>query len=75
MTKNQLMQIRKTKDFLNVLKSEYQYTLSRQESSHMIFTCENRPTLSIPNERELSDGTKRNLVKLVLGQSYYTKES
>ena len=71
MTKNQLMQIRKTDDFLDVLESQG-YRKVRQESSHMIFS-NGDITLSIPKTRELSDGTKRNLIKLVLGDSYYTK--
>jgi len=71
MTKTQLMQIRKTDDFLDVLESQG-YRKVRQESSHMIYTND-AITLSIPKTRELSDGTKRNLVKLVLGDSYYNK--
>ena len=71
MTKTQLMNIRKTDDFLDALQP-YGYYKVRQESSHMIFSNGNI-TLSIPKTRELSDGTKRNIVKQVLGDSYYNK--
>jgi predicted RNA binding protein YcfA (HicA-like mRNA interferase family) len=69
--KNVLMQTRKTDKFLDLLEREG-YKKIRQESSHMIYS-NGVNTLSIPKERELSQGTKRNLVKLVLGQEYYSK--
>jgi predicted RNA binding protein YcfA (HicA-like mRNA interferase family) len=73
MTKNQLMKIRKTKDFIKVLESEYGYHKDGQESSHMKYRAEGRPPLSIVESRELSNGTKRNLINLILGDSYYSK--
>ena len=41
--------------------------------SHRILTAQGMPTLSIPNSHDLAPGTRRNLAKLILGDSYYEK--
>ena len=69
---NDLLQGNKTKDFCKELQV-YGYTLSRQCGSHMIYTAIGKPALSIPATREISQGTKRNLLKLILGEKYYSK--
>lgn len=71
--KNSLMQIDRVSDFCKVIVKDYGYTYDRKKGSHMIYVSSNLPTLSIPDSGILSDGTKRNLVKLILGDSYYTK--
>jgi predicted RNA binding protein YcfA (HicA-like mRNA interferase family) len=35
--------------------------------SHRIFTAPGKPTLSIPNTREIAPGTARNIFKLLFG--------
>lgn len=39
------------------------YSLDHQTGSHMILYCDNRPTLSIPNHRELAPGLLRSLIR------------
>ena len=41
--------------------------------SHVIYECKGKPTISIPNHREIAPGTKRNILKLAMGESYYGK--
>ena len=43
------------------------YNQSRSNGSHMIFTANNMPTLSIPNHSEFAPGTWRNIEKLIFG--------
>jgi predicted RNA binding protein YcfA (HicA-like mRNA interferase family) len=39
------------------------YVLDRQTGSHMILWHDSKPTLSIPNHRELAPGLLRNLIR------------
>jgi len=73
MCKNDLMRIERTKEFINILIG-LGYTESHKNgSSHRIFKKPGCATLSVPNDNILSTGTKRNLTKLILGESYYSK--
>ena len=73
MAKNSLMDVKKTSEFLKLIKGYGYQESPGNGSSHLIYRAPNKPTLSIPNTRELSPGTKRNLLKLVLGDSYYNR--
>ena len=42
---------------------KFGYTVDHQTGSHLILYNENRPTLSIPNHRELSPGLLRALIR------------
>lgn len=69
MTKNDLMKIKKYKDFKKVL-CNMGYNECCNGGSHKVFRCEGKPSLSIPahSERdEIAPGTRRNIIKLILG--------
>lgn len=71
MTKKQWMAMARTKDFINaVLRMGYSETKGNG-SSHRIFKCAGHSPLSIPSDSVLSDGTRRNLVKQIMGDAYY----
>lgn len=75
LNKNDFKQIEKTTDLIKHVES-LGYVESRGNgSSHRIFKCNGLPILSIPNSRIISDGTRRNIVKLLLGESYYSKQT
>jgi predicted RNA binding protein YcfA (HicA-like mRNA interferase family) len=42
---------------------KFGYILDRQTGSHMILYHESRPTLSIPNHKELAPGLLRGLIR------------
>jgi predicted RNA binding protein YcfA (HicA-like mRNA interferase family) len=68
MSKQEWMEIKKTSEFIKEI-GKIGYTESKKNgSSHRIFKANNRPMLSIPNNREMAPGTKRNLVKLIIGE-------
>ena len=66
--------ISKTKDFIKMIQKMGYQEQYKNGGSHRIFKCQNRSTLSIPDggKKVLSPGTKRNLVKLILGTAYYS---
>lgn len=73
MTKDDLMRIDRTKDFIHAIE-KLGYEESRKiGGSHRIFKKSGSPTLSIPDggQKNITTGTKRNLVKLILGEVYY----
>lgn len=70
MTKKELMAITRTKDFINVLIRDGYCECQKNGSSHRIFKKAGSPVLSVPSG-ELTTGTKRMLVKLILGEEYY----
>jgi predicted RNA binding protein YcfA (HicA-like mRNA interferase family) len=74
MTKNDLMKIQKTKDFINVIQA-IGYTESKGNGSHRVFRSHNRPTLTIPDggKKEISIGVRRSIIKLILQNGYYVK--
>lgn len=43
---------------------KFGYELDHQTGSHMILWHESKPTLSIPNHRELAPGLLRSLIRL-----------
>lgn len=74
--KNELMAIEKTSEFINRLHGLGYQESSKNGSSHRVFKKSGYPVLSIPchnNGSLLSDGTRRNLVKLILQDEYYKK--
>ena len=42
---------------------KFGYVLDHQTGSHMILWCESKPTLSVPNHRELAPGLLRSLIR------------
>lgn len=50
------------KDAHKIFK-QFGYILDHQTGSHMILFHENRPTLSIPNHKELAPGLLRGLIR------------
>ena len=60
-----------TKELIDTVKFLGYTEKPKRGGSHRIFECRNKPTLSIPDHKELSPGTKRNIVKLILGNEYY----
>jgi predicted RNA binding protein YcfA (HicA-like mRNA interferase family) len=42
---------------------KFGYILDHQTGSHIILWCEAKPTLSIPNHRELAPGLLRSLIR------------
>jgi len=70
--KNPLLTIKKTDRFISEIKKLGYIESPKNGGSHRIFRCEGKPTLSIPDNREIAPGTRRNLVKLVLGNEYYS---
>ncbi|NHC33523.1 type II toxin-antitoxin system HicA family toxin [Scytonema millei VB511283] len=42
---------------------KFDYVLDHQTGSHMILWHESRPTLSVPNHRELAPGLLRSLIR------------
>jgi predicted RNA binding protein YcfA (HicA-like mRNA interferase family) len=73
--KNPNMAIKTTRDAIKFL-SELGYTeKTKRGGSHRIFICQNKPVISLPDHNAgksvLSDGVKRNILKLALGKEYY----
>jgi predicted RNA binding protein YcfA (HicA-like mRNA interferase family) len=69
MSKNDLMKIKKFKDFERELIKIGYIECSAHGGSHRIFKAPNKPTLSIPchnNSSEIAPGTRRNIIKLIL---------
>jgi len=75
MTKKELMKITKTKNFIKAIQRMGYTEKPKNGSSHRIFIKPNKPILSIPdgNKKTISTGSKRNIVKLILGNAYYLK--
>ena len=70
-TKKELMQLKRKKDFLKYIQS-IGYQQVKNSNAHMIYKCENKSVLSIPNHsKEIATGTLRNLIKLILKETYY----
>jgi len=69
---NSLMGITRTDKFIKVIREMGYTEAPKNGSSHRIFKCNGKPCLSIPNNRELAPGTRRNLVKLICGNEYYS---
>ncbi|PHJ56547.1 lipoprotein [Nostoc linckia z18] len=50
------------KEAVKIFK-KFGYVLDHQTGSHMMLWCESKPTLSIPNHRELAPGLLRSLIR------------
>ena len=72
--KQTLNKIYRTKDFIKIIQKIGYLEQCKKGGSHRIFKCPNMTTLSIPDggKKVLSPGTKRNLMKLILGTAYYS---
>jgi len=56
----------RTADFIKKIQSlGYTEGKNHNNGGHRIFVAKNRPPLAIPNHRELSPGTRRNIEKLI----------
>jgi predicted RNA binding protein YcfA (HicA-like mRNA interferase family) len=69
MSKNEMMKIRKFKDFDKLLKGLGYTEQSTHGGSHKIYKNGQGKTLSIPchhGNDEIAPGTRRNIIKLVL---------
>ena len=74
--KNNLMgKIKTTNDAVKILSSMGYTEKTKRGGSHRIFICVNRPIVSLPDHNNgrsvLSEGVKRNIIKLALGKEYY----
>jgi predicted RNA binding protein YcfA (HicA-like mRNA interferase family) len=70
--KDELMNCKKTRDFVDIITDDYGYSYDHKTGSHAIYTSSDHATLSVPDEREIARGTLRNLVKLILEDDYYS---
>lgn len=74
MSKNDLRNISTIKEYDKFLTLQG-YKSRHGGGSHIIYNCTGKPSLSIPchnrMSEKLSPGTKRNIDKLILGESYY----
>jgi predicted RNA binding protein YcfA (HicA-like mRNA interferase family) len=73
MTKTDLNNISTTRELIKAVEKIGYTEKPKNGSSHRIFGKSGMPTLSIPDKKILAPGTKRNIVKLVLGNDYYLK--
>jgi len=64
-------QAKTTKELIDSVEYLGYHEKPKNGSSHRIFVMPGKPVLSIPDHKELAPGTKRNLVKLILGKEYY----
>jgi predicted RNA binding protein YcfA (HicA-like mRNA interferase family) len=69
MTKNDLMRCEKSRDFVKGIESLGYEPKKNNGSSHYIYQCEGRPTISIVNHGngDLAIGTRRNILNLIFG--------
>ena len=71
MTKNKLILLSNRKKFVGYIRS-IGYQQVKNSNTHMIFKCKGKNVLSIPvHGKTISTGVLRNLVKLILNESYY----
>jgi len=77
MKNNLMQQIKTTRDAERFLSSLGYTEKCKHGGSHRIFTCQNKPVVSLPDHNTgksiLSEGVKRSLLKLALGKAYYGK--
>ncbi len=74
MTKNTLEQIKTVNQLDKLLKAEG-YTSRSTGGSHKIYSASGKPSVSVPMHKgdKIALGTIRNIKKVLLGDSYYTK--
>jgi predicted RNA binding protein YcfA (HicA-like mRNA interferase family) len=65
------MQATSTKELIDYCLSIGYTEKKKNGSSHRIFSHANKPVLSIPDHKDLAPGTRRNIAKLIQGESYY----
>jgi predicted RNA binding protein YcfA (HicA-like mRNA interferase family) len=70
--RDKLMSVRKTSEFTKVIEKEFGYhRKSKHAGSHVVYEAQGRVQLSIPLHTEISPGTRRGLVKQIMGEKYY----
>ena len=69
MTKDQLMKCKKTNDFCKLLV-KLGFSHVRTTGSHMIYKNNSGLSVPVPNKREMSPGTKRDICKIIFGYDY-----
>ena len=69
-TKTDIRQVKDTGELIKAVKS-LGYIQGKNNGGHLVFRKPNSPTLSIPEHKTLSPGTKRNILKVLLGDKYY----
>ena len=73
--KNPNMAIHTTNEAVKFLCSEGYIEKVKRGGSHRIFIAPDRPIVSLPDHNNgrsvLSEGVKRNIIKLALGKEYY----
>ena len=67
-TRDKLMSIKKTKEFVKAIEG-MGYRKVSQSGSHMKFCCGNTSVI-IPDTREFAPGTRRGVVKQICGDGY-----
>ncbi len=73
MTKNTLEQIKTVNQLDKLLRGEG-YTSRSTGGSHIIYSAKGKPSVSVPQHKgDIAPGTIRNIKKVLLGESYYTK--
>jgi predicted RNA binding protein YcfA (HicA-like mRNA interferase family) len=55
------------KEAVKQIESQGYHECKTGGGSHKIYRADGKPTLSIPNEREIAPGTWRNILKLLGG--------
>ncbi len=73
MSKSDLKKIDTVKEYTRFLESNG-YTARSNGGSHIVFSAKGKQSISLPAHKgKIAPGTKRNMDKLVLGDSYYAK--
>ena len=71
--KNPNMAIHTTKEAVQFLENLGYTQKSKNGGSHVIYQCPGLGTISLPDggKNRISEGVKRNILKLALGDKYY----
>lgn len=70
--KEKLLAIEKTSEFISIVGKEFGYTEKvKRAGNHATFTARGMQNLSIPRDKRLSPGTRRQIVKSIFGEDYY----
>lgn len=63
--KDQFEDIKTQREMIKFLESQG-YTIPKN-GNHLVCKCPGKPSVSLPNHKELAPGTKRNILKLIFG--------
>jgi hypothetical protein len=73
-TRDILMGINNTKEFIDTLKKFFGYEQHTNNGGHLTLKAHKMPTLSLPYGKQISPGVKRDIIKLIMGDKYYSKQ-